>query len=258
MTALDDLSPDKAARQLDDAVTLVRWYLNDVDPKRSASSNRIRKMLKRLRAELQERRLNARLEQKFGRRAVAFSERLIFVLICLVLGLMTIEWTVQLSPQTLRWFVILDTAACVVFLLEFSIKLSMAEGRGRWFVRHMFVDLIPSIPVGLLTSGFVDSGDLIRAGRVLRYARLPRLVRYIRVLRPVIRFVRALGLMARGLDRLVRRYSHILNLNVILHPTQAEYAKAVRRRRAGSTRNTHPRSAVFVEASHFADRSSER
>ena len=234
LTALDDLPPDKAARQLNDAVALVRWYLSDVDPKRTASSSRIRKKLKRLRAELQERRLNARLEEKFGRRAVAFSERLIFVLICLVLVLMTIEWTVQLSPGTLRWFVILDTAACVVFLLEFFIKLSMAEGRSRWFARHMFVDLIPSIPVGLLTSGFVDSADLIRAGRVLRYARLPRLVRYIRILRPVIRFVRALGLMARGLDRLVRRYSHILNLNVILHPTQAEYAKAVRRRAQGA------------------------
>ena len=234
LTALDDLPPDKAARQLDDAVALARWYLTDIDTKRTTSGNRIRKKLKRLRAELQERRLNARLEQKFGRRAVAFSERLIFVLICLVLALMTIEWTVPLSPGTLRWFVILDTAACVVFLLEFFVKLSLAEGRVRWFTRHMFVDLIPSIPVGLLTSGFIDSGDLIRAGRVLRYARLPRLIRYVRILRPVIRFIRALGLMARGLDRLVRRYSHILNLNVILHPTQAEYAKAARRRAQGA------------------------
>jgi hypothetical protein len=234
LTALDDLPPEKAARQLDDAVALARWYLQDVDARRTLSGARIRKKLKRLRAELQERRLSARLERTFGRRAVAFSERLVFVLICLVLILMTLEWLLPLSPRTLRWFGIIDTAACVVFLVEFFVKLSLAEGRARWFARHLFVDLIPSLPVGLFTSGLIDSGDLIRAGRVLRYARLPRLVRYIRILRPVIRFVRALGLMARGLDRLVRRYSHILNLNVILHPTQAEYAKAARRRAQGA------------------------
>lgn len=234
LTALDDVAPDKAARQLEDAVALARWYLTEIDPQRSPRSGRIRAKLKRLRAELQERRLNARLERRFGRRVVAFSERLVFVLICLVLVLMTLEWTVPLGPRTLHWFNIVDAAACAVFLTEFFVKLSLAEGRVRWFARHMFVDLIPSIPVGLLTSGLVNSGDLIRAGRVLRYARLPRLVRYVRILRPVIRFIRALGLMARGLDRLVRRYSHILNVNVILHPTQAEYARAARRRAQGA------------------------
>ncbi|MHC4879409.1 MAG: ion transporter [Planctomycetota bacterium] len=234
LTTLDDLPPDLAASQLEDAINLARWYLADIDSKRSHRSRRIRNKLRRLRAELQERRLNARLERKFGRRFIAITERLVFVLICFVLVLMTLEWTLPLSQHTLRWFGYLDAAACAVFLTEFCVKLALAQGRGRWFCRHMFVDLIPSIPVGLLTSGLAGSGDLIRAGRVLRYARLPRLVRYVRILRPVIRFIRALGLMARGLDRLVRRYSHILNVNVILHPTQAEYAKAVRRRAQGS------------------------
>ncbi len=234
LTTLDDLPPDQAASQLEDAIVLARWYVADIDRKRSHRSRRIRSKLRRLRAELQERRLNARLEKKFGRRFVAFSERLVFVLICFVLVLMMLEWTLPLGERTLRWFSYLDAAACAIFLTEFFVKLALAQSRGRWFLRHMFVDLIPSIPIGLLTSGLADSGDLIRAGRVLRYARLPRLVRYVRILRPVIRMVRALGLMARGLDRLVRRYSHILNVNVILHPTQAEYAKAARRRAQGS------------------------
>ncbi|MFT4556860.1 MAG: hypothetical protein ACI92S_002214, partial [Planctomycetaceae bacterium] len=80
----------------------------------------------------------------------------------------------------------------------------------------------PSIPFRLLTAGLGNSGDVVRAGRVVRFARLPRFVRYVRILRPVVRIIRALGLVARGIDRLVRRYGHVLNCNVILHPTQQE------------------------------------
>lgn len=230
VTSIDDLNPDVAIRQIDTVSEAAKWYLAEIDRRRCPETKRIKRKLARLRAERQERQVLARMEAKFGRRIAGFVERLVLVLILIVLGLMTIEWTVALSDQTLYWFAIADAACCVVFLLEFFTKFILVEGRWTWFRRHLFVDLIPSIPIGLLTAGLADSGDVIRAGRIARFLRLPRLARYVRILRPLIRVFRALGLMARGIDRVVRQFGRTLNCNVILYPNQAELEQYERRR----------------------------
>ncbi|MDA0588398.1 MAG: hypothetical protein O2820_08580 [Planctomycetota bacterium] len=230
VTSIDDLAPEVAIRQIDTVSEAAKWYLAKVDKRRCAETKRIKRKLARLRAERQERQVLARMEAKFGRRFAGFVERLVLVLILFVLVLMTIEWTVKLSETTLYWFAIADGAACAVFLMEFFTKFSLVEGRWAWFRRHLFVDLIPSIPIGLLTAGLADSGDVIRAGRLARFLRLPRLARYVKLLRPLIRIFRALGLMARGIDRVVRQFGRTLNCNVILYPNQAELAQYERRR----------------------------
>lgn len=222
LTTADDLAPDVAAEQIRSTLLLSDWYLKKVDRRRNDGTRHLKRRHRRLRAEEQERQLQGSLESRFGRKFTGRMERLVLVLICLVLSLMVIEWTVPLAEETVYWFAIVDAAACAVFLAEFGLKLALVKGRGRWFVRHFFVDFVPSIPFGLLTAGMANSGDVMRAGRVVRFARLPRFVRYVRILRPIVRIARALGLVARGIDRLVRRYGHVLNCNVILHPTQRE------------------------------------
>jgi len=230
VTSIDDLNPDAAIRQIDTVSEAAKWYLAEIDRRRCPETKRIKRKLARLRAERQERQVLARMEEKFGRRIAGFIERLVLVLILVVLGLMTIEWTVTPSDKTLYWFAIVDAVCCGVFLLEFFTKLILVEGRWTWFRRHLFVDLIPSIPIGLLTAGVANSGDVIRAGRIARFLRLPRLARYVRILRPLIRVFRALGLMARGIDRVVRQFGRTLNCNVILYPNQAEIEQYERRR----------------------------
>lgn len=222
LTTADDLAPDVAAEQIGSTLILTDWYLKKVDRRRNDGTRHLKRRHRRLRAEEQERQLQGAMETKFGRPFTGRLERLVLVLICLVLGLMAVEWTVQLSDEATYWLTIVDAAACAVFLSEFGLKLALVKGRSRWFVRHFFVDFVPSIPFGLLTAGLGNPGDVVRAGRVVRFARLPRFVRYVRILRPVVRILRALGLVARGIDRLVRRYGHVLNCNVILHPTQHE------------------------------------
>lgn len=222
LTTVDDLPPGDASDQIDSTITLVDWYLKDVVRRRKRKSGQLRRKLRRLRAEKQERQLQATMEKRFGRKFTGRLERCVLILICLVLVLMAIEWTTTLSPRVAFWFGVIDAAACVVFLTEFFLKLWLVRGRGRWFFRHFLIDFVPSIPVGLLTAGLADSGDLVRAGRVVRFARLPRFVRYVRILRPIVRIARAFGLVARGIDRLARRYGHVLNVNVILHPTRTE------------------------------------
>jgi len=222
LTAIDDQSPEKAAAQLAFVTELTDWYLKKVETRRTSLRKMLKRRQQRLKAELQERRLQEQIESRFGRRFTTGLERVVLLLICVVLGLMVVEWTVTLSPETLFWFSVIDGAACLVFLTEFFLKLWLVEKRVSWFTRHVLIDFVPSIPIGLLTAGLANEADLLRAGRAIRFARLPRFARYVRVLRPAIRIARALGLAARGLDRLVRQYRHLLNWNVILAPTSRE------------------------------------
>ena len=230
LTTIDDLPPDRAATQIESTLDDADWYLTHVDPTRTKSSRIVKSRVNRLRAELQERQLQSRLESKFGIRLVSLFERFILVLILLVLALLTIEWSFPLSKQTRSVFETIDLIACVCFLVEFFTKLSLAKNKLRWFRRHFLIDFIPSIPFGFLFTA-LPRADLVRTGRFARFAKLPRIIRYARSLRPLLRFARALGLMARGIDRVVRQYSHVINCNVILHPTQGEYARYAQEKR---------------------------
>ncbi|MDA0283939.1 MAG: hypothetical protein O3B13_12100 [Planctomycetota bacterium] len=249
LTTVDDLAPDVAAEQIGSMLILTEWYLRKVDRRRNEGTRHLKRRHRRLRAEEQERQLQSAMESRFGRPFTGTIERVVLLLICLVLGLMIVEWTVHLSEATAFWFAIIDGGACVIFLSEFAMKLALVDGRSRWFMRHFFVDFVPSIPFGLLTVGvgMATSGDIVRAGRVVRFARLPRFVRYVRVLRPIIRIVRALGLVARGIDRLVRQYGHVLNCNVILHPTQREQ-DAFERERREAQRSLHELQQMLRDA----------
>ena len=59
--------------------------------------------------------------------------------------------------------------------------------------------------------------------------RLARLGAYLRVLRPLVWTVRALGFLLRGLDRVVRRHARALEREVILFPTPGERREPWRR-----------------------------
>ena len=56
----------------------------------------------------------------------------------------------SLSDEVHIGLAIVDTLACFVFLLEFFVKLRMVTGRRSWFLRHFLIDLVPSVPVGLI------------------------------------------------------------------------------------------------------------
>ena len=228
LAELDELDTESALARLAIVRDDLAWHLTHVECERGSLRRRLRRKLKRLRADEQERALQNRLEHHFGARLVAASERLILVLICLVLALMGLEWAFDWSPATVLTFHVIDTVACVFFLTEFAIKFSLVEGRGFWFRRHWLIDLIPSIPIGLLTFGLgaPAGGDAIRFGRAARFWRLPRLVRYVRLMRPGLRLLRAIGLLARGIDRLVPRYAALLNRNIVLYPTREELNRA--------------------------------
>lgn len=223
MTAVDDIEPELAAEQIQIVARDCEWHLKNIETS-SRRRRRLRRNVRRLKAEHQERVLQNRLEARFGRRIVEIGERVVLVLIFVVVALMAMEMSLDLSPRVVFAFNMIDAAACLVFLTEFFTKLSMVPGKWLWFRRHFLIDFIPSIPFALLTGGLAatNPADSARLGRLARLLRLPRLARYVRMVRPFLRILRGVGLLVRGLDRLARRYGHLLNQNVILYPTRAE------------------------------------
>lgn len=221
LTSIDEIDPRRAWRLLALVESDLEWHERFVERRSSWRRGRLRRRLRRLRAEQQERHLQWRLERRFGLENVARFERLVLWLIVLVLALLAVETFLDLAPRTIFWLAVVDTCACGVFLWEVAVKLWMVKGKWRWSVRHFFIDVFPSIPFSLLLL-HPTHWDAVRIGRAARFIRLSRLGRYARLLRPVLRLVRAFGFLARGIDRMVRRYDHLLNRDVVLYPTRAE------------------------------------
>ncbi len=213
LAAVDDLPARRGTLQVRQVADDLSWFLQRISCSRG-QRRRLRRKLWRLRSEHQERSLQVTLEQQFGQRAVGWFDTLIVVLIFVVLGLLIVEMTVDMEPATLFWLHVADAACCAVFLWEFFYKLAHVPGKLRWFLRHFLIDLVPSIPLGLIfTTQLAGGARGMRAVRLIRFARFAR-------------YFRVLAFLTRGIDRLARQYGRLFNRNVILYPTRAERFRA--------------------------------
>jgi hypothetical protein len=218
LTSIESLPAAMAAQQLERLADDLDWHLEHIERARGSWRRRLKRKRRRLRTEAQERLLQSRLEARFGAANVARFDRLILGLIVLVIGLIVAETAIPLSPAALFWLHLTDAVACGLFLWDFGVRLYHAPHRGSWFARHALIDLLPSIPYGLLLGG-LHHGRLVDVPQLLRSLRLLRL-------QPVIRLFRAFGFLARGMDRLARRLAPLLNRSVILYPTRGERQRA--------------------------------
>jgi len=212
LSSLDDVSPARAAEMATLVAEDIAWHAREIDG--GTHRRTLGRRVRRLRAEAQERDLEARLEARFGRRNVRIFERTVLAMTVLVLVLLAVEAFLDLPPRALLWFAAVDTLACAFFLWDVAIRLLHVSGRARWFLRHFFVDVLPSIPFALLLLK-PTALDSIYALRALRLARL----------RPLVRIVRAFGFLSRGVDRLVRGHGRALNRDIVLYPTREERAE---------------------------------
>jgi len=101
LRAVDSLAPREASEQLRLSVDELRWHLRHVKTGHNPLRRPLRNKKSQLQAEYEERTLQMRLEGHFGRRAVAWFERLILLLIVLVLVLLGIEARWELTPKQL-------------------------------------------------------------------------------------------------------------------------------------------------------------
>jgi len=239
LTAVDDVDPRCAAVHLDLVASDVAWHLEHI-PSPPKATRRLRRKQGRLRRERQERELQGRLETRFGKVQTRRFDKLIVWLIFLVLTILAVEVACSgvvgvdadgndiiessLSDEVHLGLAIVDTLACFVFLLEFFVKLKMVTGRSSWFLRHFLIDLVPSLPVGLIAVSVhtLRAGEGLKTPELIRVLRAWRLARVVRLTR----YARAVGFLARGFDRLGRRYSHLLNHDIVLFPTREERRQA--------------------------------
>src|SRR5690606_26102285 len=96
LAAVDDLPAARGVLQLQQVISDITWHMQQVAcPRRDR--RRLKRKLWRLRSEHQERALQDTLERQFGRRLVGWFELLVIVLIFVVLGLLIVEMTVEMS-----------------------------------------------------------------------------------------------------------------------------------------------------------------
>ncbi len=244
---------------LGEAEAALSWHLAEIETEPGRDRSRLERRLRRVERELVEQRLQLKLELRFGERRVALWERAVVASILGVLALLAIELAravgmIEAGLPRLALTAI-DTAICGFLLVDFTVKLSFVSRRRLWLRRHLWTDLLPAIPFGLIGSLHGLVGEAGQASRLLRLLRLARLGAYLRALRPVIWSVRGLGFLLRGLDRVVRRHAAALEMEVILFPTPSEQREAWRRDvevRRGLSFRRRSLDAWFLEAHEAA------
>jgi hypothetical protein len=177
-------------------------------------SRKLKRLMRRVRNDLQEKQVQIGLEGLMGRRGVVWLENTVLFLILAVVGLLLYEAWADPPERVITILMWIDTGICAVFLTEFFLRISYAKRKWLYFRRHFVIDFLPAIPFGLFAHG-LQALNYIRGARALRFLRLPRLVRYVRVARPMVRLFRVFIFLMRGLDRVVARQAGLLNRNVV-------------------------------------------
>jgi hypothetical protein len=208
--------------EIDQAALALRWQ-----------RRRIGRIERRIRGEWQEKTLALRMENLLGRRGVATLENTVLVLIVLLMIEIAAETVLErgtasgLSERQHVWFAWLDLAICSVFLFEFALKLALAPDRFIYFVRHLAIDFVASLPFGFF-SHLIDVSQMRTAAgagaggmagpleRLVQFGRVARVLRLFRLAVPIIRLARIGLILLRLSDRLVRRMAGFLNRNIVL------------------------------------------
>ena len=163
-------------------------------------------------------RLQADLERRFGPRNVLLWERMVFLAITLVMGLLVASiWYGGSS-----WLLWMDTAVCAFLLVDFFVKAVHAGFNPVWLRRHVLTDLLPALPIGLVAV----QGTTGEMAPLLKALRFQKVARSLRLLLPLIRLYRAATFFLRGLDRIVRQNARLLMGEALLFPTPAERRRA--------------------------------
>lgn len=196
-----------------------------------ATTPTCRRLGRRLLRAADDRELAARLERAIGARGVTRVETTNFALLLVVLGTLLVESACKLSPvqeTVLHW---VDAIACSFFLADFLFELLLHPRRVSWFLRNALTDLLPAIPsVLFLLPSFDAPGDVADGVVLLRVLRLMRVTwaaRYVQALRPLLRSLRLLLFLVRGLDGLVARFAQLLNRDFVFVPAATELRRTV-------------------------------
>jgi hypothetical protein len=217
----------RRGRKLIDAY-MELWHYDD----RPAALRKLRKLRRKLHNEWVEKETASRMAGRFGLTFVKTLDTVVLALIAVVIVLLVVEFTLHPAgepaptpagaaaatgdslpaphevPHDIIVLAYIDLFICIIFLAEFMLKIGHAPRRLNYLRRHFISDLLPSLPFSLIVIISHSAPGLtnVVALRVLRFGRVGRMMR----------FVRVLLFIMRGMDRVVRRYGRMLNRQVVL------------------------------------------
>jgi hypothetical protein len=224
-------------------------------------TRRVERVSRQVRREWQEKLLALRMESLFGRKFTVILENAVLILILVLFGLIVAEAALEraspagLSAGQHRFFAWADLAVCSVFLFEFALKLALAPHRLSYFLHHLLIDFVASLPFGFIAHQ-IELGQLeaalepgARTGVVRRAVQLGRVVlRFLRLGIPIARLARLGLIVLRLSDRLVRHMGKLLNRNIILFlPLHAQKAESGERHRLVALRSELEHGRIAVE-----------
>ena len=210
--------PRIAARQLSETGRALEWHMDAVEPRSGEQRRRLKRRVRRVDAERVEQHLEARLQKKFGKRNVELWDRAVLFGLAAVMVVLVVDLMLERTPA---WLLVVDTAICGFFLVDFFVKAGLVGFHPTWLKRHVVTDFIPALPFGLLLGLGSEAGAA--AGATQETGRAARLLRLVRAVK-IIRVFRAISFLVRGLDRLVRQNARLLEGEVLLYPTPVERA----------------------------------
>ncbi len=226
-------------------------------------ANRLGRLARRVRSEWREKLLTIRMDALLGRRAARLLENAVLALIPVLIGLIAAEWLLEragpLSAGQHRFFAWADLAICSVFLFEVAVRMSLAPERGAYLVRHLLIDLLPSLPFGFVANQ-IDLAEMAMpataaAGTgaiewLAHMGRMTQVLRTSRLILPIARLARIALILLRLSDRMVRRMAGVLNRNIVLfEPSSAQRPES---------RDRHRLLALRTELEHARDAVEER
>ncbi|MEM6569848.1 MAG: hypothetical protein AAF957_15665 [Planctomycetota bacterium] len=207
-----------SARLLGEAKKALEWHLEHVETERTDERRRLAKRARRLESERVEEEVQAGLERRFGKRAVELWERGVVVAIVLVVALLAHD----LVRGPSAWSVPIDTTLCGFLLYDFFVRASFARFQWSWLRRHILTDFVAVLPYAWLATLDTSNAAPSRYGRLVVLIRTLRIGQTVRFALPLIRLFRAFTFLVRGLDRIVRSHSKLLENEVLLFPTLEE------------------------------------
>lgn len=179
------------------------------------------KLARRLRRAADDRELARRREGLFGRRGVAAIEATNLVLLLVVLTTLVVEAVVTLTPAQSWLLHAVDAAACCFFVADFVVQFALHPARGGWFLRNALTDLLPAIPAVLWLLPVAPLPGVAQDAVLLRWIRIVRVTwvaRYLQAMRPLVRTVRLVVFLVRGMDGLVERFAGLLDRDFVFVP----------------------------------------
>ncbi len=222
-------------------------------------TKRVERLARRVRREWQEKLLAIRMEALLGQRWLAILKNTVLALIPVLLALIVAESFIEkagkLSAAQHRFFAWADLAICSVFLFEIGLKLWLAPERLAYFLHHLLIDLLPSLPFGFVAHEIdlaeMGTGAATQSGTLevlARYGRMAQVLRFARLVLPIARLTRVGLILLRLSDRLVRRLVGLLNRNIILfEPSAGQKPESSERHRLLAIRGELEHARVAAE-----------